>query len=190
MRRGREAILKGAIQVFSRKGYSGASIREICAAAGVTKPVLYYHFKSKEHLYQDLMIDSFGYFLKALLRASKTSGALQQRLTRIVYDDLRPVKEDPWRARFLLRMVFSPEEERPYFDFVRELERQRQVIAGVFQEGIDAGELKGDARELATVLIGMDLIVILENLLTGKPILARRTAERHVNLLLRGCRAK
>jgi TetR/AcrR family transcriptional regulator len=187
MRGGREAILKAAIEVFARHGYAGSSIRAICQAAGVTKPVLYYYFRSKEHLYQELMIDCFSISLKTLLRASQSAGSLRQRLVRIVWDDFLSVKKAPVRAQFLLRMIFSPEGQRPYFDYIRESERQRRTIAGVIQEGIDTGELSGNAKDLATALMGMDLMAILEGVLTGRATLTRRAAERNVDLLLNGC---
>ncbi len=189
MRGGREAILNAAIEVFARKGYAGSSIREICQVAGVTKPVIYYYFRSKEHLYQELMIDCFSFSLKTLLLASKSAGTLRQRLVRIAHDDLRTVKKAPIRAQFVLRMIFSPEGQLPYFDYVQESERERDVIAGVLQEGVDAGLITGNAKELATALMGMDLMAILESLCTGRRTLTRRTAERHVDLLLRGCAA-
>jgi len=190
MRGGRQAVLNAAIRVFADKGYAGSSIREICRVAGVTKPVLYYYFQSKEHLYQELMIDSFSGYLKSLLRASKTGGTLRERLVRIAHDDIRSAKVDPVRTQFILRMIFSPEGGRPYFNYVKESERQRRVIAGVLQEGIDSGEIGGDARDLATALMGMDLIAVLEHLFTGRAILTRRTAERHVDLLLNGAGMK
>ena len=43
--------LSAARELFARKGYSGTSVREIVAAADVTKPVLYYYFRNKEGLY-------------------------------------------------------------------------------------------------------------------------------------------
>ncbi len=187
MPRGREAILNAAIEVFARKGYAASSIREICHAAGVTKPVLYYHFRSKEHLYRELMIDCFSTSFTTIQQASRSTGSLRQRLVRIVHEDLLTVKRAPIRAQFVLRMVFSPEEERPYFDFVRATERERDVIAAVLQDGIGAGQVRGDSRHLATCLMGMDLIAILECLCTGRRTLSRRTAERHVDLLLSGC---
>ena len=190
MRRGRSAVLDGAMRVFAENGYAGASIREICRVAGVTKPVLYYYFKSKEHLYQELMIDSFGHYLKVLLSASKQSGSLRERLVRISFDDLRSVRQDPLRAQFILRMIFSREERRPYFNSVKEMERQRQVFMEILQEGIGSGRLSGNARELASALMGMNLIAILENVFTGRPALTRRTAERHVDYLLRGCEVR
>ena len=60
--------MNAAMELFARKGYTGSSIREICQAAGVTKPVLYYHFRSKEQLYQELMLDIFNQTRKNLLR--------------------------------------------------------------------------------------------------------------------------
>ncbi len=189
MPRGREAVLKGAIEVFARKGYAGSSIREICLSAGVTKPVLYYHFRSKEHLYQELMIDCFSFSLKNMLQASKSAGSLRGRLVRIVHEDLQAVKKFPIRARFVLRMIFSPEEQLPYFDYVRESERERDLLAAVLQEGIDEGLIRGDAKDLATSLMGMDLMVILEHLFTGRSTLTLKRAERNVDLLLKGCSA-
>ncbi len=189
MRGGREAILKAAMEAFARQGYAGSSIREICQSAGVTKPVLYYYFRSKEHLYQELMIECFSVALKNMLCASKSAGNLRQRLVRIVYDDLRSVKKSPLRAQFVLRMIFSPEGQRPYFDYVRESERERDVIASVLREGIASGSIKGNARALATALMGMDLMAILESLCTGRNTLTRTTAERHVDILLKGCSA-
>jgi AcrR family transcriptional regulator len=48
-RRGR--ILVAAIQAFARSGFDGASTREIAEAAGVTDPLVFYHFGSKAGLY-------------------------------------------------------------------------------------------------------------------------------------------
>ncbi len=189
MRRTREAIVNAAIDVFSRKGYTGSSIREICAVAGVTKPVLYYHFRNKGHLFQELMVDSFDYYLKALLRASNLRGDFRTRLVHITYNDWHAAKANPARIRFLLRMAFAPEEQMPRFNIVREMEKQRRVIAGVLQEGLSSAGARGDARQLATALMGMNLMAVLENILTGKPSLTRKKAESHVEILVPRCEA-
>ncbi len=190
MRGGREAILKSAIEVFAQKGYAGASTREICERAGVTKPVLYYHFRSKEHLYRELMIDSFSGYQKRLLRASQSRGSLRERLVRMVQTDFLTTREDPMRVMFLLRMIFSPGEQHPLFDFVREMEKERNLIGGVLQEGVDAGLLSGNVRELATALMGMQLMATLEHLFTGRSTITKRRAELCVDLLLQGSAAR
>lgn len=46
----RDAILRGAAEVFGDRGYGLASIADIAAAAGLTKGALYFHFASKDEL--------------------------------------------------------------------------------------------------------------------------------------------
>ena len=43
-------LLEAAVRLFAHKGYRATSTREIVEAAGVTKPMLYYYFQSKEGL--------------------------------------------------------------------------------------------------------------------------------------------
>jgi AcrR family transcriptional regulator len=47
----RARILEAAVQAFAREGYAGVSMNQIAAAAGITKPVLYDHYASKQKLY-------------------------------------------------------------------------------------------------------------------------------------------
>lgn len=189
MRSGREAIVRAAIEVFARNGYAGASTREICAQAGVTKPVLYYHFRGKEHLYQEVMIDSFSSYQKQLLSAAQTRGTLRERLLRMVTTDFSATKKDPMRARFILHMIFSPGEQHPLFDYVKEMERSRRLIAAVLQEGIRTEQIRGNANRLASSLMGMQLFATLEHLFTGRPTITRRCAQECVDLLLHGAAA-
>ena len=186
-RNSREAILAAAMGLFAEKGYAATSTREICAAAGITKPVLYYHFRSKGHLYEELMIDSFSHFHKVWLRGPRARGTFRQRLTRVLYNDLKSARDEPVRVRFLTRMIFSPEERRPEFDAIEQMEQQRRILVALFRDGIRNREVQGDPYQLATVLMGMNLITVLEHHFTGRPTLTLRNAERLVNILLDGC---
>lgn len=47
----REQLISVALPLFAQRGLDGTSIEEISAAAGVSKPVIYEHFGSKEGLY-------------------------------------------------------------------------------------------------------------------------------------------
>jgi len=40
-----------ALELFSAKGYEGVPVSELTEASGITKPALYYYFKSKEGLF-------------------------------------------------------------------------------------------------------------------------------------------
>jgi AcrR family transcriptional regulator len=51
----RGLIVEAAGRLFGERGYEGARLDDIAAAAGVTKPVLYRHFESKRALYLALL---------------------------------------------------------------------------------------------------------------------------------------
>jgi len=48
----REGILDAALGVFADRSFEGATTREIAARAGVTQPLLNYHFSSKDELWR------------------------------------------------------------------------------------------------------------------------------------------
>lgn len=46
----RQRIQDVALDVFSERGWEGATLREIADRLGITRPALYYHYKSKEDI--------------------------------------------------------------------------------------------------------------------------------------------
>jgi AcrR family transcriptional regulator len=51
----RMLILDAAARIFGRKGYSETSLREIAEAAGMQAGSLYYHFASKEEIFDEVL---------------------------------------------------------------------------------------------------------------------------------------
>lgn len=74
-------MLDSAAQVFGRRGYHAAAMDEIARACGVTKPMLYAYFQSKEGLYL-ATVDRMGRALvaavEALLKEPDPGARLQQ----------------------------------------------------------------------------------------------------------------
>jgi AcrR family transcriptional regulator len=83
----RERILDAALDLFSERGFDGASTREIATRAGVTQPLLNYHFSSKDQLWRAAVDEVFA----ALARAMTARA-----------DGLRGV-EEPVASRLLVR---------------------------------------------------------------------------------------
>lgn len=66
---GRRLVLDAARAVFSEKGFARAGIREIAARAGVTEPVVYWHFRSKRGLFEAAVSEPFAAFVKEFFSA-------------------------------------------------------------------------------------------------------------------------
>lgn len=61
-----DAILEAALDVFSEKGFLGATIDQIAEAAGMSKPNLLYYFPRKEEIYKRLMTSMLDVWLQPL----------------------------------------------------------------------------------------------------------------------------
>ncbi len=64
----KERLLESAKTEFAEKGYAKASLRKICAGAGVTTGALYFFFKDKEDLFAAIVEQPFEELKKILER--------------------------------------------------------------------------------------------------------------------------
>jgi len=60
----RTEILNAAEQEFARYGLAAARTEAIAAQTGVTKSMIFYHFKSKEDLYQAVLAQAASELIK------------------------------------------------------------------------------------------------------------------------------
>jgi AcrR family transcriptional regulator len=106
----RESILHAANSVFGQHGYEHVRIDDVAAAAGISKALIYEHFRSKQELYVELMnraaIDLLGRIVAAA-SASGVEGAA--RLEAGSKAGFGFVAEQPEAFQMFVRDVTDPE---------------------------------------------------------------------------------
>ena len=50
----KEDILQIALKHFANKGYENTTLEDIAKEIDITKPAIYYYFKNKEELYNEI----------------------------------------------------------------------------------------------------------------------------------------
>ena len=79
----RERILDAAVQVLSKKGYSGAGVREIAREADVNLAMISYYFDNKAGLFKAIVNRFFDRYGKAILPVmADQSGTPRERVRR------------------------------------------------------------------------------------------------------------
>ncbi len=62
----RDRIVAAAVDLFSERSFDGATTREIAARAGVTQPLVTYHFRSKEELWKAAVDSLFELLIQTM----------------------------------------------------------------------------------------------------------------------------
>lgn len=149
----REAILAAATEVFAELGYERASIRRIASAAGITIPVIYDHFASKQEL-QVTLLERAGDELIAAVVNESAAATAEQLLRASVATFFAFVEQRPYAWRTLFREL--PADSEVAAARARVMERAAREIAGLFalspgwrREGSIASDSAGEALAMA-----------------------------------------
>lgn len=152
----RSRLLRAAVQVFDKKGYSAASVREIVELASVTKPALYYHFGSKEGILVAILQEGLEEFRKTTTRAIEAPGTTRERLSGLCEGFYGLFMENVPLIRVVHRAFHDPAGVVPQFDLMAFERSLEEAIGRVVADGVAAGEMSAsDPADVALALMGV-----------------------------------
>lgn len=105
-KRNRRKILDAALDVFSAQGFRGATLDQIAAVAGLSKPNLLYYFDSKEAMHRALLDGLLEIWL-APLRAMNPAGDPRAEIMAYVRRKLQMSREYPRESRLFANEVLQ-----------------------------------------------------------------------------------
>src|SRR4051794_40691680 len=173
----RRQLLDVSLEVFARRGFHAASMAEIAEAAGVTKPVLYQHFRSKRELYLELLDDVGQRLLEEVQKATAAAGGPRQQVAFGFAAYFRFVADNESAFRLLFGGD-GREADRQFADTIRRVE---DAIADAVAALIEADIDDDHRRLLAYGVVGLAEATSRHWVLTGRreevDILSRRVAD-------------
>ena len=109
----RARILDAAERLFATRGFAATSVREIVREAGVTNPMLYYYFGSKEDLFIHLIRERFQSFARTFSERLSHEETIQGVLNAWAHATMEGTRESPTSIRLVFASVFGPHEGMP-----------------------------------------------------------------------------
>lgn len=147
----REQLIRVGRQAFAELGFEGASVEEIAARAGVSKPVVYEHFGGKEGLYA-VVIDREMVYLEQIVRESLQAGRSRMRIEQAVMALLTYVEQETDGFQILVRDVL-PQSDRSYSTLLNDAVGQ---VSHILAQAFDRSGLRAETAVLyAQALVGM-----------------------------------
>ena len=140
MNKTKRKIFEASMKLFAEKGYDATSIEEITATVGVAKGTLYYHFSSKEEIFNFLVDEG------------KMSNSLD-KLRAVVLIQIKLLFKYENFMTIILSQIWGNDErnklcKKYLFEYI-------QIIEKIVKDGIKKGEIVDkDANVIASGIFG------------------------------------
>lgn len=102
----RDQVLRVAEALFARAGYRGVGLREIAAQVGIRAPSLFKHFRSKQALYNAVLLNIFGR-LNDVAECLESDEPFTARLEQFISGYVDLVANDPHVVPLLFRELME-----------------------------------------------------------------------------------
>lgn len=186
----RERLLATASDLFTRRGYAATSVREIVAGAGVTKPLLYHHFASKEGIFLALVGRLEREMEERLDAVRLTPGTPLERIRAICQSIYSIADGREPEVRLLYAIYYGPPQGTPEVDIEALPLRIEAALAEAVREGMACGEIRpGDVRFTTLALQGSLITAIECHIAERQPSLGPDGLDRLLDVILQGVAA-
>ena len=106
-------LRNAAAKLFAHHGYTGVTIRDVCAAAGANIAAVNYHFDGKAGLYDEVVTAAMGHMQLTTehARQAGTGRAAEERLrayVRVLLTETSPHAPEAWAHHIMLRELTDP----------------------------------------------------------------------------------
>lgn len=186
----RERLLREALRLFTSRGYAATTVREIVEAAGVTKPVLYYYFTSKEGLYLEIMGGISRLFEQRVDELPVLQGSVRERMLHFFTGMFNGARENLEAVRLAFSIYFGPPQGAPFIDFNSFFDRTLEIVDSLISEGMERCEfLPVDRNSLKWALVGSYNTILEEQICRERPRMNCDSLVKVLNMILDGVSA-
>ena len=160
MNRTKRKIFETSMKLFSEKGYDATSIEEITAVVGVAKGTLYYHFSSKEEIFNFLIDEGMKLLKNSIEIKIQKCDTTVEKLKAVSLVQLKAIMKYESVITIILSQVWG-NEKRNEFCKNKVLE-YIGVIEKIIEEGLEKGDIVDvDPELLASEIFSLTCSTLL-----------------------------
>ena len=171
----REDLLRAGAEVFAERGFDGATAERIAERAGATKAMINYHFRSKQGLYEAILLSTFTELAGRLDAVRAKGGSAPEQLRAFVDVFAGEAALHPTFPPMMVREVLSGGTHLPDQAFLRVV-----GVMGVVRSIVEQGVKEGSFRSVDPLLTHLSLVGMLLFFFAAEPF--RKKAAPRVGL--------
>jgi AcrR family transcriptional regulator len=138
----RDKILDAAISLFSLQGFSGTTTLQIAKAAGVTEPLIYYYYKDKDELFNQILAQVLSACIERLEVIESLDIAPFDKIEALIHEHVAIVDDMSDGIRLVVRSC--PARLHDPDDICRQVylnarTKMKTIIEDSLRQGVEAG---------------------------------------------------
>lgn len=153
-----QRILEVAKELFTQRGFANVAVRDICRAADVTPPTLYYYFKNKEALFDAVVRKSVSMkdFIATLSQACEEAKESETKVQIFLRTYLANFPKDHLNVGLYVRHSTEELDSIGRKTLAADLAKIQSILTAIVKKGIVSGEFREtDPGMAAECLLGM-----------------------------------
>jgi AcrR family transcriptional regulator len=171
----RRKILDAALECFDQKGLAATSIEDVCSTAGLSVGSIYHHFTGKDDIFEHLVGEATGKYLRGLVDALEQGRTLEQSIRGLVRFHVGWVEERPALTRLMLRWG---EAERSRPSGRNHYRESNSMIGAWLRKQVHAGTIRRMEPDLYSTLMMGPLMEYARQRSADLIVAPRQTLER------------
>ncbi|WMX47498.1 TetR/AcrR family transcriptional regulator [Streptomyces roseicoloratus] len=163
----RAKLYEAAVTLIAEQGFSATTVDEIAERAGVAKGTVYYNFKSKTELFEELLRHGVSLLAASLRNAAEETtgrgGSRVEALDAMIRAGLVFIQRYPAFTQLYVAELWRT--GRAWNSTLLVVRQEAvAVVENVLRDGVEAGELSEeiDVQLTAAALVGMVLVAALD----------------------------
>jgi len=141
----KQALIDSAIKLFARNGFDATSTASIGMAAGVTEPLIHYHFKNKDGLFSNILGTIFTEYFARLNALPTETTAEFEKIENLIRLHLQFADDFPNETFIVVSACPAKLQDAAHTcsQYINDQkERLNAYISGCLEAGIKSGEFK------------------------------------------------
>ena len=182
MNKTKRKIFEASMKLFAEKGYDATSVEEITATVGVAKGTLYYHFASKEEIYNFLLEEGTKLLINNVdIKISKLDNAID-KIRAVILLQLRVMIKYEDLITIYLSSLWGVQTRNKTTQ--KYLNNDIDKIKEIVEEGIKSGELKnGDSDIIAFEIFSFTCSGMMYKIKANRDIDLKKVCNEFDNLI-------
>jgi AcrR family transcriptional regulator len=144
----KQRIAEAALALFVEKGVDGTTTRDIATKAEISEGAMYRHFESKETLADDLFLEEFKPFSKALAQLQAMDAPLAEKVDHMVRYVYQAFDANPPLWKYVVTYQSGPWSKVP-----KGIATPVSVVAKMLEDARAKKEIEGSDIPLLTQLV-------------------------------------